>query len=436
MGVSRARTFFPELEALRGIAVVLVVLFHADGLQTYNLHSEPSLWTDIMRSGHTGVDLFFLLSGFLLALPLLEERWTGSAAQLRTFYARRALRILPLYYFIVLVGALTIVRAPGDALGVLPYFFFLTSFAGIGTLMTPWSDVLWSLNAEVQFYLVLPLLGLARARRGIWLWIGLGALATYAALYAGMVTGRLQMQTIAGSIRLTHSLLGRGPLFLWGIGAAWFYHRYGTALEARLARSWWLKAGIADLVLVVTLLALVRFLGWVGDFPKPLWTGPTGQLWHIGAGALWTAVLLLVLLAPLRLKWVLVNPVLGTLGVLSYSIYLLHVPLLKYGTGAAKSFAQGIPFPTVGAPLQMLSDLLAGWTPASITLVLGIAAGCYVLSTLTYRFVERPFLVRKKQFEPRDIPASTIAGSADAIVPRVPENENASRRTTSPASIR
>src|SRR5262249_3174471 len=107
------------------------------------------------------------------------------------------------------------------------------------------------------------------------------------------------------------------------------------------------------------------------------------HVWHVPEGALWTAVLLILLLAPLRLKVLFSNPMLARLGGLSYSIYLLHLPVLRYSLRPARRL-----FPT--GPRRTATP--ACWF-AIVTLV------CVALASITYRVIERPFLVRKARLD-------------------------------------
>jgi peptidoglycan/LPS O-acetylase OafA/YrhL len=225
---------------------------------------------------------------------------------------------------------------------------------------------------------LLPLVALAfgRSRR-----VTLGLLAGYAVAYLAVATG-LVLPGLEPWLR-AHSVVGRGPLFLCGILAAWFYRRHGDAVRARLAASRPLAAGGADLMLAAVFVALAFLLRWVnrsGFLPneQTRW-----YVWHVPEGMLWTAVVLMLLLAPLRLKAVLSNRVLAWLGVLSYSIYLLHPPLLYYSVGVARR-----PFPG-----------MTGWSPSAVLWFAVTTAVCVGLANLTYRFIERPFLVRKARID-------------------------------------
>jgi peptidoglycan/LPS O-acetylase OafA/YrhL len=150
------RQKIPQLDAVRGIAILLVLV--------HNLHwfEFPPL-TLVSKYGWMGVDLFFVLSGFLITGILLDAR--GSANYFRNFYARRGLRIWPLYY-LVLVFMFVIVPLvrPQDAAEIFQratpwwsYPFFLQNFlVAAPALAVGALGVSWSLAVEELFYLVWP----------------------------------------------------------------------------------------------------------------------------------------------------------------------------------------------------------------------------------------------------------------------------------------
>jgi peptidoglycan/LPS O-acetylase OafA/YrhL len=142
----------PELDGIRGIAILTVLLYHFFSYTM--LHGS---WTGLARvlgrateNGSHGVDLFFVLSGFLITGILLDTR--SDAHYFRNFYARRALRILPLYYTVLLI-ILLCYRHSGSY--VLLSFFHLSNISPIlGVTMVNGS--MWSLSVEEHFYLCWP----------------------------------------------------------------------------------------------------------------------------------------------------------------------------------------------------------------------------------------------------------------------------------------
>jgi peptidoglycan/LPS O-acetylase OafA/YrhL len=198
-----------------------------------------------------------------------------------------------------------------------------------------------------------------------------------AGAYLAFLTRVLHGDTIGSQMRLGLSLVGRSPTFLAGIFAAWLYLHHGHRVRALTARHAWVGRGAADLVLLAILCSLGLLLRWV------VWIGPQDELnppyhaWHVPEAALWAGVLLLLVLAPLRTKPLLVNRALDRLGVLSYSMYILHVPIFAFG-------------------LRLLPLTSWGWNARAIGIAAVLCAVCVACAEMTYRGIERPFLRRKE----------------------------------------
>jgi peptidoglycan/LPS O-acetylase OafA/YrhL len=168
---SNAQARIPELDGLRGFAVLMVVSIHyfydpGAPFPAY-LHRLQSL----LGLGWTGVDLFFVLSGFLIGGILLDAR--SSASYFQTFYIRRFFRIIPIYYlWIALFMLLTWIGAPyfppriqadlrpSVNWGIAAHFLFLQNLLTIhyAPLASWWLSPTWSLAIEEQFYLLAPFL--------------------------------------------------------------------------------------------------------------------------------------------------------------------------------------------------------------------------------------------------------------------------------------
>lgn len=149
----------PELDVLRGIACLLVLFYHGLGHQYIPEHMNlvERVIVGVLRYGWTGVNLFFVLSGFLITGILLDTR--SGAGYYRRFYIRRALRVLPLYYAVLLALALAWKVGLSDQ----PYSW---SFLGLSSVYLSNSTplfgipiqfpVLWSLAVEEHYYLIWP----------------------------------------------------------------------------------------------------------------------------------------------------------------------------------------------------------------------------------------------------------------------------------------
>ena len=369
-------TFLPELESLRGIAITLVFLYHADGLLVPD--RAPGVWISpfaaYVRAGNAGVDLFFVLSGFLLALPFLAEIDGGRSVSIGRYFERRALRILPAYYVAVFAAAALSAHQPGDMLLGVPYLLFLQSFLNGAMPLLPYTIPWWSLATEVQFYLALPLAKLARYPG--WRWVLAAGLAAWAIALVGFMLRWWEPPGLHDLV-LRISLFGRGPVFLCGIAAAFAYRRWGVRARSALAAA---PRATGDLALWGLLLALGALLSWA-SFAGPFRAdhGVRGA-WHTIAGGLWATIMLLLLLAPLRSKTLLVNRAWGTVGRWSYSFFLLHLGPLHWAFDALH-----------GPP----PEHEIGWTPFNVCKVVAVFAVCLAGSGASYHLIERPYLERK-----------------------------------------
>lgn len=169
----KKKIFFPNLNGVRFVAAMMVVLHHVEQLKTYCGH--PSVFysnTFIQNIGGLGVTLFFVLSGFLITYLLLEEKREFETINLKEFYIRRVLRIWPLYYLIILLAfyiiptffSSIIVSDFGRILQVdyykklAMYVFFVPNIALITVYPVLFASQAWSIGVEEQFYAIWPLL--------------------------------------------------------------------------------------------------------------------------------------------------------------------------------------------------------------------------------------------------------------------------------------
>ena len=144
----RARRHMPSLDGIRCLCILAVLWHHSP-----HTNSVPA------TRGFLGVDLFFVLSGFLITTLLLRERDASGTISLRAFYMRRSLRIFPLYYLVLFGQALSLwynksgTVTASDYFQVLPYYATYTANWGPPELLFAHA---WSLSVEEQFYLLWP----------------------------------------------------------------------------------------------------------------------------------------------------------------------------------------------------------------------------------------------------------------------------------------
>ncbi|MBD3750380.1 MAG: acyltransferase [Sphingobacteriales bacterium] len=145
------QTKLPSLDGLRGIAILIVIFAH------FNNHWHFKFLGLLVNAGIFGVYIFFVLSGFLITTLLLRERDENHNINLSNFYKRRALRIVPLSWFYVIVTILisVIVQKPSLIENFWIPSLYLVNISGIGAVSYNFLHY-WSLSAEEQYYLIIP----------------------------------------------------------------------------------------------------------------------------------------------------------------------------------------------------------------------------------------------------------------------------------------
>jgi peptidoglycan/LPS O-acetylase OafA/YrhL len=377
---------YPALDGLRGIAVILVIALHTfKRAAEFTAHPVLHFIADLTSVGWVGVDIFFVLSGFLITSILLRTK-TG-AGYFKNFYVRRILRIFPLYYIgLAVLLALMPVLDPDYAPWIksdLPYLLLyqqnwlsIYGFAGHG--LTVFLSVTWSLAIEEQFYLLWP-----------------------AVVYFSSEKNLLR---ISVGIML-FSLLSRvGLLLLWGdvnrAGNFFFFGTFtrfeelvvGGVLALLLTWPAW-KERIRRYAgaLFWTSLA-VFFLLCSRSFPStphPAYENVPLIVGSYTSAALFSAGLIGVLVTIPERSWVsrlFGNAVLTQWGKYSYSAYLFHVPI------------------AVILLDEFSHAFLKGWQAYTgyILLTYGLT---FLLALATWYLIEKHFLDLKKHFDYR--PRST-----------------------------
>lgn len=300
----------PALDGLRGVAILLVILNHLapdarplpDGLGVLELARGAA------SAGWVGVDLFFVLSGFLITGILCDAK--GSSSYFRHFWARRALRIFPAYY-LFLAGTLLWLRwnTPTAEAAHLPYWIYLQNYG-----MAPDGDAVhfqwahtWSLAVEEQFYLVWPVV--------VWL-------ASRTALLRVCLT----LVVLAPALRTGLTLAGVDPFAIYIATPARMDALALGALVAVLARG---KGGLARFVPAaraagtVAVLGVVSIAAWRGNFGAKSFPVQTAGFTCVAVG--FAALLVLVVEArPRALTRALEAGWLRLFGRTSYAVYLIH----------------------------------------------------------------------------------------------------------------
>lgn len=354
----------PEIDGLRAIAVAGVVLYHLD----------PNL----LPGGFAGVDVFFVISGYLITSLLLAEWRASGRIDLADFYARRVRRLMPALWLVittVMLASAFLLGHLGEPFhrildGVQASLLFLANLHFLGTsgdyFAGPSEEQpllhLWSLAVEEQFYLVFPLLlgglllrGLGSARKGLWLLSVLSLLLAEHWL----------------SVLPPHAFFHM-PSRFWELAAGVL-----VALSARPASPGEQYRALTLAGLAMLAVALL-FSGWRGHFPGvgalPAVLGTTLVLVGVHRGAD----------MGIGGRLLAARPVVA-LGLCSYALYLWHWPLLALDRAIR------------------LSPSPLAWRATLCLLALLLAA-------LTYRYVEQP-VRRGMKLAPRTILLGGLAGT-------------------------
>ncbi|TCR61199.1 acyltransferase [Bosea sp. BK604] len=324
------RKHIPELDGVRGLACLLVIVLH---VVVAPLPLFPGTWFDLARfriqpfmSG--GVDLFFILSGFLISGALMDSK--GSPGYFRAFWTRRIARIFPVYYLMIIFSI--VARAAYDVSPApvlhalvnlsLPEGYYAIFSQNIVMALTKASGnnilgVTWSLAIEEQFYLVFPFLVFLVPRR--WLVVSAVAVVVSTPLIRALVVANVNWQ--AGYL-LTVARMD--ALMLGVLLAALVRHAPALAIARRV------QGPLNWLALALIIMQLCDFWGYVGE------------QWRLSLGGNITYLMLIVAQYPLiniamaclmlniftreagPLRPIFTSRILTSIGLISYGAYMYH----------------------------------------------------------------------------------------------------------------
>jgi len=386
---SGAANPIPAVDGLRALAVLLVMFFHA-------WHNQPGMYSSLADQdqhpiwyARTGLNLFFVLSGFLLFLPYAKWMQGGRRPSARLFYRRRILRIGPAYWACLVILVLTApITIPSLADGLIhSVFIFNLVPASVFSI----NGVFWTMAVEVQFYALLPLLGLGAyslSRR--WGMVGTATIMVAITMLVSAASGLLERRFDPNHDQLILTgLVGQRSMSFYlcvfgaGMATSVLYTWLGGQKHGSLALSprWGRLAALAAIAAMIVALVLA------------LWPSVLNLTAGRNAiyGYLYAILVFGVLLGSPALRRVFEFPAIRFVGLISYSLYLWHTIVL------------GVFVPSLGQyspPLRVLIGFAL------------LAVSSIPVAYLSYMLAERPFLYLRRQArdeQPAEIPLAVRA---------------------------
>jgi peptidoglycan/LPS O-acetylase OafA/YrhL len=407
----------PALDGVRGLAIALVFARHLSLVPWFRLSSSA---TDrgiaaVAGAGWIGVDLFFVLSGFLITGVLLHDRDRAApmTAKLGRFYWRRTLRIMPLYYvacavLFFVVPALPYFRAQPEIAMLHQsepwYWLYGVNILDVvhGGAWTPFNTGhFWSLAVEEQFYLVWPLVVLATSRK------------TLLRIVVGLIVAgpfiRLACIAFLGgggpSAAYTLSLARVDVLGLGALLAVMYRGDGGWWTRVQTLAPWCSAAALATFVLI----AATRGVDASHD---PVMQTIGYSAVALGMGSLVARLLRVDRPAPPLGRLFSAQP-LRTLGKYSYCLYIVHYPLMA---------VMDLAWAHVHIP-PVLGSQLPSWTAYGMVL----AASSFGIAWVSWRVLESPMLALKDRFTrippPSTAPPSVPPQPRQTYQPRAPGSD-------------
>ena len=362
----------PGLDLLRALAIIVVVIYHA-GIMGFPMPGRVYRW------GWIGVDLFFVLSGYLIGGQLLGFLVRDQRIDLGRFFARRALRIMPAYF--VILAIYIFVPSWREYPDMYPWWKFVISVQNIGLHGGTAFSHAWSLAVEDQFYLALPFILLflnGRPRAAI----------------------ILPSTIFLGGILLRTFLAYQHPAEISGVSfrdyQAWIYYPtwtrldplvFGVALAAieKFRPQWWKRLMDSAIWLWLPGFGLIVYALWLGEGD---YLEVVSVIWQFPLLAIGFAALLVCALSPRLIFRRVRIPGAAFIASISYSAYLVQ----KLAIHGFEQFC-------------LNHDI----DPTSGSGLIGVEICVYVGATVLFFAVERPFLQLRKRIAPRKVTVPTVA---------------------------
>ncbi len=310
------------LDTLRAIAIIIVLIYHYKVVV-----SSENIFGFMSQLGWAGVDLFFVLSGYLIGNQVLSAIAKGQAFSLKLFYIRRFLRTLPNYYFVLALYYIFPVALSGTATA--PLWSFLTFTQNLDMRAGETFTHSWSLCIEEQFYLVFPVIVLiiACAQRFIILgWTAIIGAMLFAIFLRGInwhEHGEAAMTAQSFMEHIYYSSFTRFDELLPGVAIALIKNFHPKTYDSILRRgNLLLFAGLCSAGIIFY---LFHNYAYIPGYGRTFYVGTFGY----SLLAISFAILTLAALSPNSVLYHTRIPGAASLALWSYAIYLIHKPLFQ-----------------------------------------------------------------------------------------------------------
>lgn len=365
-----------ELDGLRGLAVLLVIALHTfRRASEFTQHSFLIFITNLTGVGWVGVDIFFVLSGYLITTILLKTR--DNKDYFKNFYVRRILRIFPLYYVVVTVILILIPKLDSDYVPLLPrliliLFLYQQNWINLvgGMNMTVYLSVTWSLAIEEQFYLVWPAV-VYYTRRDLLLKVSIGIILF--SLLSRVLGILLWKDTVQATIFFYYNTFTRLEELVAG----------GLLAQLLLSPIWKEKMQKMAVPLFWAGLTVFMILCFASfpHVPHPAYDAPIAIGGYTSATVFCVALITILTLSSDRtlIRRSFRNGFLTFWGKYSYAAYLIHLPL------------------ALTLQETLAHAHMRGWRAYVLYIVLVFAATA-VASLVTWNLLEKHFLNLKRHF--------------------------------------
>jgi len=330
------------LDGLRAISILMLVLFHAANITALNFEGGPQAYIESLprsvlwlMQADKGVDIFFVLSGFLIGRLLMQEYARDGHLRVGRFYLRRFLRLFPAYAVLLLLVLVTPINH--NKWYLLANLAYVNNYLSLENMLAPWT---WSLAVEEQFYLLLPpflvlLYFHSRYQLG-WLFVLIAAapVIRYIILlnqpdvlvspYIALATDENFLESFYDNLHTRYDAL------LIGVLAA-HLHLNNWRLTQMLSR----HAYAASLLVVASIAMVLLMLSLPLEHMHTQWTQSQIMFFHVLHRPLFAGAIATLMLATLHgnglavaSRKLLASRVLLPFGQLAYSIYLFHIPFV------------------------------------------------------------------------------------------------------------